>query len=768
MGMKKRQITNTPARLRWILTYITAALLFAACATPCHSNNGARVERILDDRDARWEIMADKMSYSLDDTLYIAEGNVTITRSGQVLSAERAMYNNNTGIVQVFGNVRLEANGDLFSGETGIFDLKSHYGQITRGSLFLRENNVHIQGTSMVRTGPNTYVVRGCRVTTCNGDIPDWSITGSEVKVTLEGYGQVRNAAFRIRNFPVFYIPYAIFPVKTKRQTGLLLPRLGYSDLNGYDIELPFFWAISEQIDATLYKRYLSKRGFMQGLEFRSLTKEVSKGVFIFDILSDKIATKDLSEREQVDISPFSRTNQTRYWFRSSADQKLPGGMEARLDTDLVSDQDYLREFRGSLYGFQARPELEETSGRPVDDIYSSLRRSALRMSRDGESYSLQALASYYENPMNPPNDNTPQPILGLNFTGLSRRVPGLPLFAGVDAEYDYVWREEGQKGHRASISPAATYPLRLGRYAEVRQSLALFLGTQWLDESYEGIDRLTSRAYESKTTLSTIMEKAFDFRYGDVRKLNHKITPSLTYTYRGYNEGDKESPWFEPIDEVGGINKITFSLENLLNAKKKNDKGAVSYAQWASFTLIQSYDVNEARRDDEPLRPKRPFDPLTGVLSLKPFRYLDFQAITLWDHYENHVSYADLSLDLKLRRSGGRTDILEIDYLYQNESSKSLNCNSGRLDEIRGAFQYQNESGKSLNCNLYLNLDYGFSVGSSLRKDFDSSDDLETTYWLDYASQCWGVRLIVEDLDDSKRFMLVFRIPSLGELKSL
>lgn len=722
---------------------MAVAFFFMVKTPPCSAKSPLG-EHILDDRNAQWQIMADKMSYSLEESLYIAEGNVTITRSGQVLSAEKAIYNRATGIVQVTGHVRLEANGDLFAGETGIFDLKTHYGQITRGHIFLRQNNVHIRGTSMTRSGPNTYVVRGCRVTTCDGDTPDWSLTGSEIKVTLEGYGQIRHAAFRIRNFPVFYIPYAIFPVKTKRQTGLLPPRLGYSDQNGYDIEVPFFWAISEQTDATFYERYLSKRGFMQGLEYRYLTRDSSKGVFLFDILSDKIAPKDLSDPEQADISPFPRTNQTRYWFRGRADQKLPGGIEARFDADFVSDQDYLKDFRGSLYGSQARPDLEETSGRPVEEIYSPTRRSALRLSRDGKEYSLQALGSYHQRQENPPRDDIPQPLIGLNFTGLSRRVTNLPLFVEVDAEYDYVWREVGQKGHRASISPAATYPLRLGRYAEVEQSIAFFLGSQWLDEPYGGTDRLTSRAYESQTTLSTIMVRAFDFHWGDVRKLNHKITPSLTYTYRGYNEGYKDPPWFEPIDEMGGGNKITFSLENLLNAKKKNDKGVVSYAQWVSFSLIQSYDVSEARREDDPSRPKRPFDPLKSVLRLRPSRYLDFQSTTLWDHYEKQISYADLSLDLKLRRSGGRRDILEIDYLYQNESSKSLNF------------------------NLYLNLDYGFSFGASLKKDFSRSDNLETSYWLDYASQCWAVRLIVEKLNDRESFMLVFRIPSLEELKAL
>lgn len=732
-----------PKILRWFCTFMAVAFFFMVKTPPCSAKSPLG-EHFLEDRNAQWQIMADKMSYSLEESLYIAEGNVTITRSGQVLSAEKAIYNRATGIVQVTGNVRLEVNGDLFAGETGIFDLKTHYGQITRGHIFLRENNVHIRGSSMTRSGPNTYVVRGCRVTTCDGDTPDWSVTGSEIKVTLEGYGQIRHAAFRIRNFPVFYVPYAIFPVKTKRQTGLLPPRLGYSDQNGYDIEAPFFWAISAQTDATFYERYLSKRGFMQGLEYRYLTQDSSKGVFLFDILSDKIAAKDLSDPEQADISPFPRTNQTRYWFRGRANQLLPGGIEARLDADFLSDQDYLKEFRGSLYGFQARPDLEDTSGRPVEEIYSPTRRSALRLSRDGKEYSLQALASYNQDPMNPPSDDTPQPVLGLNFTGIPRKVPSLPLFVEVDAEYDYVWREVGQKGHRAYVSPAATYPLRLGRYAEFEQSLAFFLGSQWLDKPNEGTDRVTSRAYESQTTLSTIVEKTFDFRWGDVRKLNHKIVPSLTYTYRGYDEGDRDSPWFEPIDETGGINKISFSLENLLNARKENDKGAVSYAQWASFSLIQSYNISEARRDEYPSQPKSPFDPLMGILRLRPSRYLDFQATTLWDHYEKKISYADLYLGLMFKRSGGRTDTLTIDYLYQNETSKSLNC------------------------SLYLNLDYGFSFGSSLKKDFFRSDNLETSYWLDYASQCWAVRLIVEKLDDSESFMLVFRIPNLEELKAL
>lgn len=741
--MKRRQELEMRNTIRRSCAFIAVVFLVLIKTSPCLSKEDPLGKRVLEDRNAPWQITANQMSYSSEDSLYTAEGDVVITRDNQVLSADKAIYNQNTGIVQVSGNVRLEANGDLLTGEMGIFDLKSHQGQLTGGSLFIRENNVHIQGSSMMRLGPNTYVVRGCRMTTCDGDNPDWSITGSEVKVTLEGYGQVRHVAFRIRNFPVFYIPYAIFPVKTKRQTGLLLPRLSLSDRNGFDTELPFFWAISDQADATFYMRYMTKRGFMPGLELRYLTEEDSKGVFLFDILSDKIASKDLSDAEEVDISPFARTNKTRYWLRSRSDQKLPGNIEARLDTDFVSDQDYLKEFRDSFYGTWTRTDLAETSGRPVEDIYSPTRRSALRLSHDGNEYSLQGMASYHQRIENPPHDDTPQPLLGLNFSSLSRSLPGVPVFIGVDSEYDRVWRDVGRKGHSIFLSPEATYPVRLGRHAEIEQSFRVMLDSQWLDSSCPGTNHLTRHAYESKTRVSTILEKIFDLDWRGVTGLKHKITPSLTYTYRGYRDRDHHRPWFEAIDEEGRGNIITFALENILDARTEDDKGVVSYSQWGSFTLAQSYDLDEARRVVDPGQEKQPLGPLQGTLTLAPFSGLYFSGTAHWDHYENTVSLADIALWTRIRRSGGRADIFSVDYLYEENGSNSLNC------------------------NLLVNLDYGFSAGTSFKRDFNSHDNLETIYWVDYASQCWAVRLAVQKMDEETEITLTFRLPGFGELGS-
>ncbi|MFH1349359.1 MAG: LPS assembly protein LptD [Pseudomonadota bacterium] len=698
-------------------------------------------DRILRDKKAHWQISAERLSYIKNEGLYIADGDVVITREGQRLSSAKAKYNENTGIVEVTGNVRLEVNGDILTGERGIFDLNNHNGQITKGLLFLKENHYYISGDVMEKTGPDTYRVRGCRLTTCDGSKPDWSITGSQVEVTVEGYGTVKNAVFKIRDFPVFYLPYAIFPVKTRRQTGLLPPRIGYSSRNGMDTEVPFFWAISDQMDATFYERYMGERGFMQGLEYRYVADDDSKGIFLFDILSDRIENKDVKNPDEAEISPFSRSNTTRYWLRSMADQQFPSGIQARLDTDFVSDQDYLKEFYGGLFGLEARPALNGEFGRPMDEIYSPTRRSALRLSRDGQDHSLQALASYYQRPENPANDQTPQPLGGMNFTILPRPLPDLPLFLKFDTDYDYIWRDWGQKGHRLSFTPELSYPMWVAPYLEFEPSINFTRNTQWLDETSDNFDQQSQDVYDFRTRLSTILERTFDFEMRNVKRLKHKFSPSLIYEYRSHKDEDRYRPWFEAVDWEGDINRITLALDNLLDARKENDKGEVSYAQWGTFSLSQGYNPEEARRTEEAWRGKQPLEPLRGILTLEPFSNLKFDSQARWDYSRDDISFADLSLELSMDRAGGRKDSYEIDYRYYAEGIEYLNY------------------------RININLLYGFSTGTALKRDLTLKENLESIYWVQYDSQCWRVRLIAGSLDGIDSVMVTFGLKGIGDL---
>ncbi len=717
-------------------------LMISLQVNPLGAEGPSLTDRVREKRSARWQIMADKLSYSDKEGIYSAEGNVVLTSGEETLSAQEAVYNERTGMVEVSGNVKLEVNGDVLEGERAIFDLNSRTGEISGGRLFIKDNHFYISGETMEKTGPDTYRITGCRVTTCDGRVPDWSLSGSEVNVTVEGYGVVKDMVFRIRDYPFFYLPYGIFPAKTKRQSGVLLPRIGYSNLNGSEMELPIYWAISDQMDATFYEHFMSDRGLMQGVEYRYVAAQESKGAFLADALEDR-KEKDLGDPEQLGISPFPRTNDTRYWLRGKSDQAFPMGVKAKMDLDYVSDQDYLREFQGGIYGFQARPDLMDEFRRPLEENTSPYRRSALRLERSKDDYSLQALTAYYERVDDPALEDTSPALGSLNFNLLPRPLLRSPLFLRFNTTYNNVWREKGMEGQEVFLTPAVSYPMWLGRYLEIEPSLAYARNALWVKEEAQEDKSQSRDLYDFGMRVGTHLDRTFDVQWGEVKKLKHRFSPSLIYNYRKYTLRKGFESLFEPLTLDGTYNQVALSLDNLLDMRRENAKGEVTYGQWGRLNLIQAYNIEKPTGIRVPETDIGDFLPLLAFLSVSPAYPLTLQAEAEWDYDKHAVSYADVSLELAVKRSGGKYDTYGLNYQYLKNGSKGLNF------------------------SFHINLSHGFSVGASQSRDLSESEGVQERYYLDYQSQCWGVRVISESLTGLDSFMVLFRLVGLGGLGS-
>jgi hypothetical protein len=220
-------------------------------------------------------------------------------------------------------------------------------------------------------------------------------------------------------------------------------------------------------------------------------------------------------------------------------------------------------------------------------------------------------------------------------------------------------------------------------------------------------------------------------------------LQPTLSYTFRPYQEQEADTPWFEPIDTLTRCNVIALSLDNFLDVRREDETGRPSYSQGAQFRLTQGYDLDEARKEIVPGENRKPFTPLEAKLSLIPLPALDLSAGGTWDHYDRHLSSGNVSLDLSIERGDQRKDRNSID------------------------FEYARDSAKSLNYDVAINLLYGISVGATGKKDLEVDYDIENSYWIDYQSQCWGVRLLYEDLEEDKRTLLMFRLLGIGEVGS-
>jgi LPS-assembly protein len=737
-----------------VFLFIAAVAFLLCVGGPSDSAAQGLKQRIQDDKEAQWQITANRLTYNEKEGLYFAEGDVVVTRSGQVLYAREGVYNEKTGLVEVSGDVRFESNGDYLTGERAVFDLNTRMGQMGKARLFMSKNHFYVNGDSMEKLGPDTYLVKDARLTSCDEPDSAWSITASEVKVTVEGYGVVKDGVFRIRGVPVLYVPWGIFPAKTQRQSGLLVPGLGYSSRNGAEVELPIYWAASDQTDATFYEHYMSKRGLMQGVEGRYVAEENSKGAVLFDILSDRIGEKNLGNSEEADISPFPRTNETRYWLRGKVDQAMPLGVTARLDTDYVSDQDYLREFNSGLrgVGYKGRPELAQQFGRPLEEVYSPFRTSRLRLSRDQSDYSLQARSSYYQRPQNTSDDTTPQPLGGAMYSVLPRPLFGAPFFMRFRSEYDTIYRDTGDKGQRVLVGPEISRPFWLGPYVEFEPSVGYTRATQFFEKGDGSSDEQFRDAYDLQGRVSTLLERTYDFEWEETKRLKHKVFPSLTYRYRGYQDGTKYRPWFESVDAEGKRNVVALSLENFVDARNEDAKGNVTYKQWGTFQLIQGYDIEGTNRMQVPYtqlealtlpsttRGDRHYEPLIGILTYHPFSSIDLDSEIRWDHYDEEVALADTFLEFNVKRAGGRADRYGLEYLYVRDRNESLGVNA------------------------HVNLTEKFAVGTSFHRSLDLGESVGARHYVQYSSQCWGVKLSVENLAGIDSVMVSFNLLGLGE----
>ncbi|MDH4206448.1 MAG: putative LPS assembly protein LptD, partial [Desulfobacteraceae bacterium] len=227
-----------------------------------------------DDASVPWHIVADEMNYDDQAKVYIGIGNVNITKKDKNLNADYVRFNQNTMDVFAKGHVVMMVGENIITGTSMDMNLNSETGTIYNGTIFIDENHFYIKGDKIQKVGKDSYTADKASVSTCDGDPPAWKITGRNLKVTVEGYGFVKHAALWAKKVPVLYTPFLVFPVKQKRQTGLLAPRVGYSDRKGGEYLQPLFWAINESSDATFYAHYMGSRGEKLGLEYRYVLDE--------------------------------------------------------------------------------------------------------------------------------------------------------------------------------------------------------------------------------------------------------------------------------------------------------------------------------------------------------------------------------------------------------------------------------------------------------------------------------------------------------------
>ena len=252
------------------------AALFAGIA--CVQAPGARAA----DDAPPLELSAERLDYERGRDLFVASGSVVVRRGGRRLTADWVVFSPATGRGVASGDVVLGDGADTLHTRFVEFDIDDMQGSLFDARFDVPSGHMRMQGAMIAKTGDRTYSFEKGVFTSCRCPDPaaedPWRIRAESADLEVGGYGTARDTTFEILGVPVAWLPWAIYPLKTERQSGLLLPEIQLSGRNGFEVGVPVFFAAGDPVNVVATPRWLSKRGAKGDLSVEYVAGEDSKG----------------------------------------------------------------------------------------------------------------------------------------------------------------------------------------------------------------------------------------------------------------------------------------------------------------------------------------------------------------------------------------------------------------------------------------------------------------------------------------------------------
>lgn len=270
---------------------------------------------------------------SLKDGSTLFENNVLLEKKGFRLSTDKLSYSKKDSTLLLPAPLHIESETLSLNSAAGEMNSDKEISSFTDVRFVILSN--HMQGSAPFVNiiGKDSTYFSKVTFSSCEPKKETWTFSAD--KLTLnhkEEYGSADNIVIRIKDTPIFYLPYVSFPLGERRRSGVLVPEISFSSgTNGNRFSLPYYWNIAPNQDATLTPVYLENRGLQLINNYRYLTSS-SKGELDLDFISDD-----------------RLTDEERYYTKFVNKTKITKQLSFNIDASGASDNNYLTDFGQSL-----------------------------------------------------------------------------------------------------------------------------------------------------------------------------------------------------------------------------------------------------------------------------------------------------------------------------------------------------------------------------------------------------------------------------------
>ncbi len=689
--------------------YFAPVLLLVVC---CLLSAPVALASDFKKKDAPVAIQADELNFDKETGVYAAQGQVDIQQSQTRLQADKVNYNTITGDADAIGNAVLNDPDGTLTGEELNVNMKTSIGVATHAKGFLTAYNFHIAGDEISKLGEYTYRVKNGFFTTCNSEPPAWKFSASKLDVTLGGMARARNVKFYLHDIPVLYLPYIAYPVNTERQSGFLMPMVGYSSNRGTQLSLAYYQVLARNMDATLYMDYFSDMGLGTGLQYRYIVGDDNAGEANLYYLSSNGS------------ADYADLNDSFAW-RWNHLGTLPYGVRFSADSEYVSDNKYFEEF-GEIAEEYNKDEVEST-------IALSKRWGNLAAT----------LSAIYTKDLEETADNdiTLQRLPEFQLDYMRTRIGQTPLYFKFDSTSTYFWRREGIKGERVEARPAMSAFFMPGNIVEIEPEIGYRQRFYWTSGDGPGYEHAEN--YDFSTRFATRVSRVFDLgNASGLTKVKHSVEPEITYLYTP-NKNQDDLPYFDSADRVANNNKVEYAVVNRFIGRFIEDGNRPTYRELAYLRLSQSYDIWLLRRDRDERLDTHSFSDIRTELILRPTSKWSVDIDLKYDPHR--AQFSKFSAETGARYSD---DVgFSAAYRYAEDATDN---------GIADGSEYVSAG---------VDLDWVKPVYFKYEYRYDCVDQarLENLVSLEYRSQCWSIFLSYRDRLDDNEIMLTFALGGIG-----
>jgi len=557
--------------------------------------------------------------YEIDRELFL-QGDVRIRQGGFQVTGSEARYSQQQGAVSVQGPLVSRGDGFLLTGENANYDVDTGRLDINTATFLLHGPEMRGRAGRLARISEEQVVIEDGFLTTCGPKQNDWAIVASDIQLDrAEGFGTAKHVRLEILDVPVFYWPWASFPIDDRRKSGFLYPQFGSSTAgSGGFLALPYYLNLAPHYDATLTPQYMNGRGLFNEAEGRYLSSLGETTLQLGYIGSDsEFAAENPGESGE------------RWALDATTRAVFGGGWSGYGDFSVVSDEDYFSDLNRNLEINQA----------------THLQRKGGVTYRSDQQYFDAYLNDYQTISESIANEDKPYAQLPeIIYAGQAGA--GI-LEANLESQYTVFYRDnEGltgldqANGQRFRARPELALPLR-ALWGFSRPSVSVDYTRYDLDDYDLGdgaFDRTVPVAEWDNGLYFDRQGSLFDVPY------NQTLEPRLYYVWANADADQNDIPDFDTDlqtfrfdqlfqpdrftggDRVGDANQLTVALTSRFN-------DLLTGAERARFSIgqVQYFDDREVTLFGEG-GGTRSRSPLAGEVVLNPLDTLEIRSSGLWD----------------------------------------------------------------------------------------------------------------------------------------